>query len=64
MLSNAEMDDDNLIADGVDELDAIEEQEIDEQYDEEANDLRNLGEDYADGNYYNEMPDDNDFGEM
>jgi len=60
----SEMDDDNLIADGVEELDAIEEQENDEQYDEEANDLRNLGEDYADGNYYNEIPEDNDFGEM
>ena len=60
----SEMDDDNLIADSVEELDAIEEQENDEQYDEEANDLRNLGEDYADGNYYNEIPEDNDFGEM
>ena len=57
-----EMDEDNLIAEDVDELDAIMEQEINQRYDEEANDLSNLGDDYADGNYYNEMPEDNDFG--
>jgi hypothetical protein len=59
----AEMDTDNLIAEDVDDLDAIMEREINEQYDEEANDLRNLGDDYMDGNYYNEIPEENDFGD-
>ena len=59
----AEMDEDNLIAEDADDLDAIMEREINRQYDEEANDLRNLGDDYNDGNYYNEIPEDNDFGD-
>jgi hypothetical protein len=58
-----EMDDDNLIAEDVDELEAIMERDINRQYDEEANDLRTLGDDYSDGNYYNEIPEDNDFGD-
>ena len=58
-----EMDEDNLVAEDADDLDAIAEQEINQQYDEEANDLRNLGDDFADGNHYNEMPEDNDFGD-
>jgi len=59
----AEMEEDNLIAEDADDLDAIMEREINRQYDEEANDLRNLGDDYNDGNYYNEIPEDNDFGD-
>ena len=58
-----EMDGDNLVAEDADELDAIMEQDINQQYDEEANDLRNLGEDFNDGNYYNDIPEDNDFGD-
>jgi len=57
------MDEDNLVAEDADELDAIMEQDVNQQYDEEANDLRNLADDFADGNYYNEMPEDNDFGD-
>jgi len=57
------MDEDNLIAEDADDLDAIMEQEVNRQYDDEANDLRNLGDDYADGNYYNEIPEDTDFGD-
>ena len=59
----AEMDEDNLVAEDADELDAIMEQDVNQQYDEEANDLRNLADDFTDGNYYNEMPEDNDFGD-
>ena len=58
-----EMDEDNLVAEDADELDAIMEQDINRHYDEEANDLRNLGDDFADGNYYNEIPEENDFGD-
>lgn len=58
-----EMDEDNLVAEDADELELIMEQDINRQYDEEANDLRNLGDDFADGNYYNEIPEENEFGD-
>jgi hypothetical protein len=42
----------------VNDLEIIEGQNVDEFYDNEAFDINHLGEDYTDGDYYNEDNDD------
>jgi len=59
-----EMDGNELISEDVEQLDAIAEEEITEEYDNEGNDITMLGEDYMDGNYYGDENMDNDFGDI
>jgi hypothetical protein len=58
---NEDMDDVPIQRD-IQDLERMDREETDAIYDEEAMDIRGLGEDYMDGEYYTEDRDDDDFG--
>ena len=58
-----EMEEDELIDQDVNDLETHELENISNEYDNEGTDINQLGEDYMDGNYYNDIPEDRDFGD-
>lgn len=58
-----EMEEDELIDEDVNDLEADELENISNEYDNEGTDINQLGQDYMDGNYYNEIPEERDFGD-
>ena len=58
-----EMTQDDLIDQDVNDLEALEEDIISDEYDDEGTNINHLGQDYMDGNYYNDIPEERDFGD-
>jgi len=58
-----EMEEDELIDEDVDDLEAHELEHISNEYDNEGTNINQLGQDYMDGNYYNEIPEEREFGD-
>ena len=57
-----EMDADYFIDEDVNDIEAHDAAVISDEYDNEGIDINQLGENYTDGNYYNDIPEEQDFG--
>jgi hypothetical protein len=58
-----EMEEDELIDEDINDLEAHELENISNEYDNEGTNINQLGQDYMDGNYYNEIPEEREFGD-
>ena len=58
-----EMEQDELLDEDVNDIEVHEEDIISDEYDGEGTNINHLGQDYMDGNYYNDIPEERDFGD-